>query len=124
MCETKIYGIPNILLGLDYTSISEGGTVIIYDESPESFAKAAIDVLKIKDHRYILGNIARKSMKRFNNEKLLIKWIKLIMSIYNGVYYYNIIREKDTIVSQQIILDIINKQINLLKKRIPIFNIS
>ncbi len=122
MCETKIYGIPNILLGLDYTSISEGGTVIIYDESPESFAKAAIDVLKIKDHRYILGNIARKSMKRFNNEKLLIKWIKLIMSIYNGVYYYNIIREKDTIVSQQIILDIINKQINLLKKRIPIFN--
>ena len=82
MCETKIYGIPNILLGLDYTSISEGGTVIIYDESPESFAKAAIDVLKIKDHRYRLGNIARKSMKRFNNDKLLIKWIKLIMSKY------------------------------------------
>ena len=44
------------------------------------------------------------------------------MSIYNGVYYYNIIREKDTIDSQKIILDIINKQINLLKKRIPIFN--
>ena len=38
---------------------------------PESFAKAAIDVLKIKDHRYRLGNIARKSMKRFNNDKLL-----------------------------------------------------
>ena len=29
MCETKIYGIPNILLGLDYTSISEGGTIIM-----------------------------------------------------------------------------------------------
>lgn len=122
MCETKIYGIPNILLGLDYTSISEGGTVIIYDESPESFAKAAINVLKIKDYRYILGNIARKSMKHFNNDKLLIKWIKLIMSIYNGVNFYNIIREKDTIVSKEKLLDIINKQINLLKKRIPIFN--
>ena len=122
MCETKIYGIPNILLGLDYTSISEGGTVIIYDENPESFAKTAIDVLKNKDYRNRLGNIARKSMKHFNNDKLLMKWIKLITSIYNGVYFYNIIREKDTIISQQIILDIINKQINLLKQRIPIFN--
>ena len=122
MCETKIYGIPNILLGLDYTSISEGGTVIIYDENPESFAKTAIDVLKNKYYRNRLGNIARKSMKHFNNDKLLMKWIKLIMSIYNGVHFYNIIREKDTIVSQKIILDIIKKQINLLKQRIPIFN--
>ena len=105
MCETKIYGIPNILLGLDYTSISEGGTVIIYDENPESFAKTAIDVLKNKYYRNRLGNIARKSMKHFNNDKLLMKWIKLIMSIYNGVHFYNIIREKDTIVSQKIILD-------------------
>ena len=28
LAETKIYGIPNILLGLDYTSISNGGTII------------------------------------------------------------------------------------------------
>ena len=122
MCETKIYGIPNILIGLDYTSISEGGTIIIYDENPESFAKTAIDVLKNKDYRNRLGNIARKSMKHFNNDKLLMKWIKLITSIYNGVHFYNIIREKDTIISQKIILDVINNQINLLKQRIPIFN--
>ena len=29
LCETKIYGIPNILIGLDYIYISKGGTVII-----------------------------------------------------------------------------------------------
>ena len=46
MCETKIYGIPNLLLGLDYTSISKGGTVIVYDETPESFAKVGIKILK------------------------------------------------------------------------------
>jgi hypothetical protein len=41
ICETKIYGIPNVLLGLDYTTISEGGTIIIYDETPESLAKSS-----------------------------------------------------------------------------------
>ena len=84
MCETKIYGIPNILLGLDYTSISEGGTIIIYDETPESFAKAAINILKNYTLKYKLGQKAKKSMKHFNNDLLLIKWVKLILSIYNG----------------------------------------
>ena len=121
MCETKIYGIPNILLGLDYTSISEQGTVIIYDETPESFAKVAIKVLKNERYKYRLGKEARNSMKEFNNDLLLNKWIKLILSIYNSDNYYNELREQDKIVSQEKILNIINKQINLLKRRIPIF---
>ena len=45
LLETKIYGIPNILLGLDYISISKGGTVIIYDDTPESLSKEAIYML-------------------------------------------------------------------------------
>jgi glycosyltransferase involved in cell wall biosynthesis len=121
MCETKIYGIPNILLGLDYTSISEGGTIIIYDETPESFAKAAINILKNYTLKYKLGQKAKKSMKHFNNDLLLIKWVKLILSIYNGDYFYNSLRQKDKVLSKKKIASIINKQINLLKKRIPIF---
>jgi glycosyltransferase involved in cell wall biosynthesis len=121
MCETKIYGIPNILLGLDYTSISEGGTIIIYDETPESFAKTAIYVLKNNTLKHKLGQKAKKSMKHFNNDLLLIKWVKLILSIYNGDYFYNSLREKDKVLSKEKIASIINKQINLLKKRIPIF---
>jgi glycosyltransferase involved in cell wall biosynthesis len=122
MCETKIYGIPNILLGLDYTSISEGGTIIIYDETPESFAKAAIEVLKNNTFRHQLGEKARNSMKHFNNDLLLIKWIKLILSIYNGDFFYNSLREKSQKISKTKIENIINKQIYLLKKRIPVFN--
>ena len=122
MCETKIYGIPNILLGLDYTSISEGGTIIIYDETPESFAKTAIEVLKNNTFRHQLGEKARNSMKHFNNDLLLIKWIKLILSIYNGDFFYNSLREKDQKLSKTKIANIINKQIYLLKKRIPVFN--
>ena len=122
MCETKIYGIPNILLGLDYTSISEGGTVIIYDETPESFAKVAIYVLKKEKYRYKLGRNARNSMKQFNNDLLLIKWIKLILSIYNGEIYFDHLRIQDKNLSQEKISKIMNKQIKLLKKRIPIFH--
>ena len=122
MCETKIYGIPNILLGLDYTSISEGGTVIIYDETPESFAKVSIKVLENKSYRNKLAKKARNSMKKFNNDLLLIKWIKLILSIYNGDNFFIKLREQDKKVPDIKILNIINKQIKLLKKRIPIFN--
>ena len=42
LSETKIYGIPNILLGLDYLSISRGGTIIIYDDTAESISKESL----------------------------------------------------------------------------------
>ena len=122
LCETKIYGIPNILIGLDYTSISEEGTVIIYDETPESFAKIAINILKKQNYKFDLAKKARKSMKKYDNNLLLIKWVKLILSVYNGEFSYNKLREQDTILSQKKIYNIINKQVNLLKQRIPIFN--
>jgi hypothetical protein len=121
ICETKIYGIPNILLGLDYTSISKGGTIIIYDESPESIAKSSIKTLKSYKYRNNMGREAKKMMKEFNNDLLLKKWIKLILSIYNGDYYFEKMRQYDDILSTQEALQIIKKQINLLEKRIPIF---
>lgn len=71
MAETKIFGIPNILLGLDYVSLSKGGTIIIYDESPESIAKASISILKLRQYGEKIGKEARNSMKKYNNKKLL-----------------------------------------------------
>ena len=38
ICETKIFGIPNIMIGIDYITISEKGIEIIYDDSPEFLA--------------------------------------------------------------------------------------
>ena len=122
MCETKIYGIPNILLGLDYTSISKGGTFIIYDETSESLGKISINILKNQTYKNILGEKAKKSMKKFNNNLLLKKWIKLIMCIYNGDEEYESLKKQDQILSYRIIIKILNSQIQLLKKRISIFN--
>ena len=122
MCETKIYGIPNVLLGLDYTSISKGGTFIIYDETSESLGKVSINILKNQTYKNILGENAKKSMKKFNNNLLLKKWIKLIICIYNGDEEYENLKKQDQILSYRIIIKILNSQIQLLKKRIPIFN--
>lgn len=123
LCETKMYGIPNILLGLDYLSISKGGTVIIFDDSSEALAKEAIKILINSKKKKILGNQARKNIKHFNNEIYFMKWMKLIFSVLNGDDYYEEMVKKDlAIISKVEILNILNNQIKLLKKRINNFD--
>lgn len=117
LSETKIYGIPNILLGLDYISTAQGGTIIIYDDKPESISKEAIKILKNYNYRKKLGKEARKSMKKFNNNKLVIKWIKLILSVNKGEYYYNTLRKQDKQMKKKDAIKIIRNQIKLLKMR-------
>ena len=125
LVETKIYGIPNILLGLDYIANLRGGTIIIYDDSPESLAKEAIYILKNIIYRKRLCLEARYSMKKYNNEHLLAKWVKLILFIYNDDYYYLKLREEDKKMKEKEAIKIIRNQIKLLKTRVRNFlNIS
>ena len=56
-------------------------------------------------------------MKKFNNDYLILKWIELILSVYNGDNYYNIIREKNKKISEKEISYIINNQVNIFKIR-------
>ena len=51
-------------------------------------------------------------MKNFDNQKLMDKWIKLILSIYNGDSYYQLLREHDKKLKEEDALNIINNQIN------------
>ena len=132
ICETKIYGIPNVLLGLDYTTISDGGTIIIYDETPESLAKSSLNILESYQFKNYLGIKARDYTKIYNNDLLLTilnffllfyssnkknvfkkikKWIKLILSIYNDEYYYEKIKKNNGEMSQLKSLQIIKNQI-------------
>ena len=117
LSETKIYGIPNIVLGLDYLSIIKGGTIIIYDDKPYSIAKESIKILKNDKFRKQLGYEARESIKRFNNNLTLYKWIKLILSIINGENYYHTFRNYDKKIDKGRALKLINNQIKLLKNR-------
>ena len=117
LAETKIYGIPNILLGLNYVSISKGGTIILYDDKPESLANEAIKILKNKRYRKKLGKEARKSMKKFNNDMLLLKWVQLILSIYKGDKYFELLRNNRKQISDDEAINIINSQLKLLHIR-------
>ena len=121
LSETKIYGIPNILLGLDYVSIAQNGTIIIYDDTPESLAKEAIKILLNKIYRGNLGKEARNNMLKYKNELLILKWVKFILFIYNNNFYYKLFQKKNIKISEKDGLLILNKQIKLLKMRDKIF---
>jgi len=125
LSETKIFGIPNIVLGLDYLSLIKGGTIIIYDDKPFSIAKEANKILYDYKYRIKLGNEARKSIKKFSNILTVNKWIKLILSIINGENYFETLREKDIRLEKDVALNLIRRQIKLLQKRdFQFYNIS
>ena len=121
LSETKIYGIPNIIIGLDYIFNAKGGTVIIYDDKPESLAVEALNIIEKREYRKNLGKEARISMKKFSNDLLLKDWTELILSIYKGQYYYNKLRGDKKKLSQNEGINILNNQIKLLKMRYKIF---
>ena len=60
-------------------------------------------------------------MKKFNNDCLILKWVELILSIYNGDNYYNYIRKKNKKSSKKEFLNIIKNQVNIFKIRDPFF---
>ena len=117
----KIYGIPNILTGLDFVSMSKGGIIIIYDDKPESIAKEEIKILNDKNYRKKLGEEARESMKKYNNEQTIKKRIKLIFSVYYGDESYKNLRVQDQNLPENESLKIVNNQIELLKMWEPYF---
>ena len=119
LSETKIYGIPNILIGLDYVSIAKGGTVIIYDDEPKLIAKKSINILNNKKFRKKLGKVARKSMKIFKNDLLFKKWIKLILMIYNDDYYLKMFRNQSNEITKNEATNIINKQLKIIRSIKP-----
>lgn len=116
--ETKLYGIPNIITGIDYTSNCKGGTVIIYDDQPESIAREAIKILKDEKYRKKLGEEARESMKEFKNELTTKKWIELLLSIYNGKDNYNYLRKKQGKISENEANQILRNQAKLINSRV------
>ena len=121
LAETKIYGIPSILLGIDYASTSKEGTIIIYDDNPELLGKFATKVLKNEQYKIKLGKEARRSMRKYNNEILFKKWVKLIFLINKGENCYKNLKNRHNSIMKKESLYILNNQVNLLKKRISLF---
>ena len=60
-------------------------------------------------------------MKKFNNELILQKWNKIILSIYNGDNYYQKLREQDKKIPKKDFYNILKNQLKLLQIRKNIF---
>ena len=110
-------------MGLDYLTLAKGGTVIIYDDDPNSIAKEAIKILKNDNYRKFLGIEARRSMKNHKNVIIAKKWLKLILSVYKGhkPHFFKTSKYKGT-VSEKEAKQILKNQLMLLQKRRPILS--
>ena len=117
LCEIKIHSIPSILLGLDYISTVDKGTIIIYDDTPESIAKESLKILRNINYRKNLGKLERYSTKKFKNKNVLNKWVKLLLSVYYGKDYYEQLRRLDKKIPKKKAINFLCNQIKLLKKR-------
>ena len=80
LSETKVHGIPTIIMGLNFLSMAKNGTVIIYDDFPETLAKISIKILSNRQYKINLAKQARESMKKITNEKILYILIFIIIS--------------------------------------------
>jgi glycosyltransferase involved in cell wall biosynthesis len=117
LVEAKLYGIPTILCGLDYLSLAKGGTVIIYDDNPDTIAKQSIKILKNETYRKQLGKEARESMKNHKNDLIAKKWIKLLLSVYKGDDKSFMNLNAHNIMTREESKQILNNQLLLLKRR-------
>ena len=122
--ETKIFGIPSIICGLDFLALSKGGTVIIYDDNPDTIAKEAIKILKDDKYRKQLGKEARESMRTKKNKLIAKKWIKLLLSVYRGddKSFKELLSDNNNKMTEEEANQILNNQLSLLKKRKPRFS--
>ena len=119
ICETKLFGIPNVLVGLDYLPCSEGGVSIIYEDNPNIIAKECIKILKDENYRKQLGKEAFESMRKYNNDDIGDKWMRLILSTYlDNAYYHRIQEEDKDLRNLKEDEEILNNQVNLLRNRV------
>ena len=121
LCETKVYGIPNIITGLNYVTPARGGVINVLDDDPKTIAKEAIKILNNEKYRKQLGNEARLSMAKFKNSLTYKKWEELILAVYKGDKYYKKLRGKNKQISENEAISILKTQLELLKKRITKF---
>ena len=120
LTEVKIFGIPSIICGLDFLTLAKGGTIIVYDDNPDTIAKEAIKILKDDKYRKRLGKEARNSMKIRKNELIAKRWVKIFLSAYKGdeKSYRKLLLSNDyDKVSENKAKEILNNQLHLLQKR-------
>ena len=124
LSESKLYGLPSIVVGMSYLSLAKNGVININDDDPKIIANEIINLLNKKEYRELEGKKARQSINDFQNEEIYKRWIeifiavkqgeKIIKSYINKYDKYN--KDKDLKENQILYKKIFNKNLSEFKE--------
>ena len=84
LTESKLYGLPTIVIGMNYLSYAKNGVININTEDPKLIANEIIKLLSDKKYRELEGKKARQSLNDFSNEEIYKRWIELFIAVKQG----------------------------------------
>ena len=84
LSESKLYGLPTIVVGMSYLSAAKNGVININDDDPKIIANEILKLLNNKEYRELEGKKARKSVDYFPNEEIYKRWIEIFISVKQG----------------------------------------
>ena len=84
LSESKLYGLPTIVIGMNYLSYAKNGVININNDDPKLIANEIVKLLKNKKYRELEGKKARESLNDFPNEEIYKRWIELFIAVKQG----------------------------------------
>ena len=84
LSESKLYGLPSIVIGMNYLAYAKNGVININNEDPILIANEILKLLKNKKYRELEGKKARQSLNDFSNEEIYKRWIELFIAAKQG----------------------------------------
>ena len=84
LTESKLYGLPTLVIGMNYLAYAKNGVININSDDPKLIAKEILKLLNNKEYRKLEGKKARKSLKDFPNEEIYKRWIELFIAVKQG----------------------------------------
>ena len=96
LLESKLYGLPSIVVGMSYLSSAKNGVININNENPNIIATEILKLLNKKEYRELEGKKARKSIDNFPNEEIYKRWIEIFIAVKQGdIIIENFIKKYD-----------------------------
>jgi hypothetical protein len=96
LLESKLYGLPSIVVGMSYLSSAKNGVINIDNEDPKIIATEILKLLNKKEYRELEGKKARKSIENFPNEEIYKRWIEKFIALKQGdIVIENFIKKYD-----------------------------
>ncbi len=94
--ESRLYGLPSIVVGMSYLFSEKNGVININNEAPKLFATEILKLLNKKEYRELEGKKARKSRENFPNEEIYKRWIEKFIALKQGdIIIENFIKKYD-----------------------------